>query len=223
MAFSGSTGAYLRSGSSLPSTTNAWRVNTMHCFIKSSVATGNGGFKNVMELVGSSQNPHEQNCWQHTGAGFDRARAHRAASGAYSAARMTTNPAINTWHSWGSQYTGTQSKIFLNGVNEATTTAAQSANSAVFIHTLGFVTFAGGLDAGPFPEGEVAELAVWNVALSDAEMVALSKGFRANRIRPQSLLFYAPLVRGQVDKIGGRTFSVLGAAAAYADHPRVFG
>jgi hypothetical protein len=223
MAYSGSGNGYLRSASSIPSSENLHAVNTMHCFIRSSVAPGTSNFRNIMELVGNVQNPHEQNPWSHTSAAFSKSRAHRTSGGAYSAAQATSTPAINTWHSWGSQYDGA-AKLYVNGVLETTGTAAgASSANAVFVHALAFITFAGALDQGPFPEGDIAELAVWNVALSADEMASLSKGFRADRIRPQSLKFYAPLVRQLNDRVGGRTFVRLAGADAFADHPRVYG
>jgi hypothetical protein len=43
--------------------------------------------------------------------------------------------------------------------------------------------------------GDLAEVAIWTAALSDAEIASLAKGFSPLRVRPQSLVYYQPLVR----------------------------
>lgn len=42
-------------------------------------------------------------------------------------------------------------------------------------------------------DGALADVAVWNVKLTPAEVLALASGVRPNRIRPANLVFWAPL------------------------------
>lgn len=72
-----------------------------------------------------------------------------------------------------------------------------------------------------FVDGQLAEVAIWGVALDAAEIVSLAKGFKPTRIRPQSLKFYAPLVRNLTDLKGGLTITNNNAATVAA-HPRVY-
>lgn len=72
-----------------------------------------------------------------------------------------------------------------------------------------------------FLDGRCAEVAVWNVALTDDEIVSLAKGFKPTRVRPQSLVFYAPLVRDLQDLRGALTITNNNTATV-ADHPRVY-
>ncbi len=51
--------------------------------------------------------------------------------------------------------------------------------------------------------GRLAEVAIWDVALSDDEAVMLSLGFSPLFVRPQGLVLYAPLVRDIIDRVGG--------------------
>ena len=74
--------------------------------------------------------------------------------------------------------------------------------------------------SGPL-NGRAAEVAIWNVALTDAEMSTLAKGFKPTRVRPQSLVFYAPLVRDLQDLRGALTITNNNTATV-ADHPRVY-
>jgi hypothetical protein len=73
--------------------------------------------------------------------------------------------------------------------------------------------------AGYFP-GLISEAAIWNVALTQAEITSLSKGFKPTRIRPQNLVFYAPLVRGLQNLKGGVLTN--NNTATVANHPRVY-
>lgn len=52
-------------------------------------------------------------------------------------------------------------------------------------------------------DGEVAEAAVWNAALTAGEISSLAAGFKPTLIRPQSLVFYAPLIRETIEPKGG--------------------
>jgi hypothetical protein len=69
--------------------------------------------------------------------------------------------------------------------------------------------------------GRSAEVAVWNVALTEDEITSLAKGFKPTRIRPQSLVFYAPLLRNLQDLKGALTITNNNTATV-ADHPRVY-
>jgi hypothetical protein len=74
--------------------------------------------------------------------------------------------------------------------------------------------------------GSVACVAFWNALLDDAEIASLVAGFSPRRIRPQSLRWYAPLVRELV--VPQRATNPTSALAATAspsvsDHPRCYG
>lgn len=73
---------------------------------------------------------------------------------------------------------------------------------------------------GVFFNGNTAEHAIWNAALTDDEIAALAAGFTPDQIRPQSLVFYAPLVRLIRDLRGGLAITpVNGPPSTF--HPRV--
>jgi hypothetical protein len=66
----------------------------------------------------------------------------------------------------------------------------------------------------------MAEFATWNATLTDAEIAALAAGFTADQIRPQSLQFYAPLIRDLVDLRAGRSITNVNGATV-STHPRI--
>jgi len=74
-------------------------------------------------------------------------------------------------------------------------------------------------------EGSMAEVGVWDVALSVSEIAALEAGATPPLVRPGSLVFYDPLVRGPVggtsqDIVGGITMSDTGSITV-DNHPPV--
>lgn len=74
--------------------------------------------------------------------------------------------------------------------------------------------------------GDVACVAMWNVALTDAEIASLVAGFSPRRVRPQSLVFYAPLVRELtvLQAAAVPNVALAGVASpAVSDHPRSYG
>jgi len=105
---------------------------------------------------------------------------------------------------------------YLNGNIEATTSTGVPNtifNSATPL-TIGY------LPINYFP-GIISEVGIWNSALTAAEIASLAKGMTCDKVRPQSLVFYAPLVRNLQDVRGGLTITNNNAATVAA-HPRVY-
>ena len=72
-----------------------------------------------------------------------------------------------------------------------------------------------------FLTGNVAEAAVWNAALTQPEIASLAKGMTCDKVNPQSLVFYAPLVRDLIDQKGGLTITNNNGATV-SNNPRVY-
>lgn len=123
-----------------------------------------------------------------------------------------------TTNSWGHACvvfaTSTSRTIYRNGGNSATnTTSITPANIARF-------EIASFNNSGHF-DGQFAEVGIWNTNLNANEVASLSNGFTCDKVRPQSLVFYAPLVRNLQDVKGGLTITNNNTATV-ADHPRVY-
>lgn len=69
--------------------------------------------------------------------------------------------------------------------------------------------------------GGIAEVGIWSAALTGNEIDSLVKGMTCDKIRPQSLVFYAPLVRDLIDQKGGLTITNNNGATV-ANHPRIY-
>jgi hypothetical protein len=67
----------------------------------------------------------------------------------------------------------------------------------------------------------VAEAALWNVALSDADAAALAAGYSPLAIQPAALIAYWPLIGDaspEIDKVAAQNFTIQGSLAK-DDHP----
>jgi hypothetical protein len=125
----------------------------------------------------------------------------------------------NTWiHACAVFSANNNRQIYANGTaGTANTTTRNPANIAAF--RIGSVYFGGAI--GFYANANIAEVGIWNAALTAAEVASLAKGMTCDKVRPQSLVFYAPLVRDLQDVRGGLTITNNNAATV-ATHPRVY-
>ncbi len=74
---------------------------------------------------------------------------------------------------------------------------------------------------GAYCDGILADCAVWSASLTAAEVSSLAAGFSPKLIRPQNLVFYAPLSRTVMDVARGA--AILGSnAGTVVDNPRLY-
>jgi hypothetical protein len=124
----------------------------------------------------------------------------------------------NQWNHAAGVFTSTTSRtVYLNGGNSATNTFSHSPSApsqglrlARFVNTF------------PFPlAGRLAEVGIWNSELTAAEIASLAQGMTCDKICPQSLVFYAPLVRDLIDQKAARAITNNNGATV-ANHTRVY-
>jgi len=100
---------------------------------------------------------------------------------------------INTWHhACGVFASSTSRTIYRDGAAGLTNTVDSTPTNLtrILIGThAGIQNF----------DGYISDVAIWSAALSTGEINSLAKGFSAKKIRPQSLEFYAPLIRNLQD------------------------
>jgi len=123
-----------------------------------------------------------------------------------------------TWTHGGAVFSGASSRaVFLNGT-KTTNTTTTSTNLAATDRT-----YIGAFISGTSQfSGDLAEVAIWNVALTDDEMISLAAGCSPLLIRPASLQFYAPLWPTIFDYRKGVTVTNVNTTTAAADHPRIY-
>lgn len=124
----------------------------------------------------------------------------------------------NIWqHSAGRFTSSTSRQAFLNGVG-GTPDTTDLTPTGINELLIGARRFGGAV--GLYLDGSIAEAAIWSAALTDDEILSLAKGFTPDQIRPQSLVFYAPLIRELQDLRGGLTITNNNGANV-SNHPRV--
>jgi len=134
-------------------------------------------------------------------------------------ATASSSYSLNQWnHACGVFESSTSRKILLNGGSSVTNSTSRnvSGQNNISIGT----RFAAGAQ-GAFANALIAEAGIWNVALTDDEIASLAKGMTCNLVRPQSLVFYAPLIRELQDIKGGLTLTNNNTATV-VDHTRVY-
>ena len=140
----------------------------------------------------------------------------------------STGWTTNTWnHACGTaKLTGSfppqEFAVYLNAGGKVTGTSNVGAPSSAWSSTsIGVQQQNGVINTGTHFDGLIAEAGIWNVALTDDEIASLAKGMTCNLVRPQSLVFYAPLIRELQDIKGGLTLTNNNTATV-ADHTRVY-
>ena len=151
------------------------------------------------------------------GAGGGDPIAFQAVAGGGAANAVTsTGFSADTWHhACGVAVSAIDRAVFIDGGSRGTNVTSRTPLNADRI------TIGGLGDSTPtlYMSGAIAEAAFWNVALSDAEVALLAKGFSPLFIRPQNLVAYWPLIRDDDnDLIGGFDLTAFNTPTV-ATHP----
>jgi len=134
-------------------------------------------------------------------------------------ASATSAAAVDEWHHACAVFTNaTLRASFLDGGSKDTDTTNVSVPAGFDRTALGVF---GDSSPSAFAEGMFAEAAVWNVALTDAEVESLGAGYCPLFIRPQYLVAYWPLIRDRdINIVGGYDLTAYGSPTV-ADHCRI--
>lgn len=133
----------------------------------------------------------------------------------------TPTPAITNgvWNHGCGVFTASNSRTsYANGIAAAVNTASFTPLALSMI-TIG--ANINGSAVAAQANGNIAEVGIWNAALSAMEIRSLARGTSPILIRPQSLVFYVPLVRNLVDLRDGRIITN-NNGATIANHPRIY-
>lgn len=135
-----------------------------------------------------------------------------------SSAKTSVGYTAATWHHGAAVFDGDSSrKAYLDGGNLGTNTTTR-ANTGIDRTTVGYI---GDSTPSAYFDGALAELAIWSIALTAEEASVLAAGYSPLFVRPESLLFYMPLLRDDDnDLIGGLSLTAVGTPTI-SDHPRM--
>lgn len=144
-----------------------------------------------------------------------------ALDGGSGAADTSISYTINTWHHvCGIETSSTSRAAFIDGGNKGTDTDSitPAGLDSVSIGRRGDST------PGPYFDGYIAEVAIWNASLSDPEVAILALGYSPLLIRPQNLVAYWPLIgrtSPEIDIVGGFDLTLFSSPTTIA-HPPMF-
>jgi hypothetical protein len=126
---------------------------------------------------------------------------------------------VNTWsHVCGVFTSSTSRTIYVGGISRATNTTDIGSQNTMDEYLVGARR---ATTIALHYTGRIADAAIWNVALTAAEIASLADGMTCDKVRPQSLVFYAPLIRDLQDVRGGLTITNNNTATV-ANHPPVY-
>ena len=111
--------------------------------------------------------------------------------------------------------------VYIAGALSNGTPQGLGTNTSILSGTANLTIGAASTGVGGFFTGDMAEVGIWNAALTAAEIASLAKGMTPDKIRPQNLVFYAPLVRNLIDQKGGLTITNNNGATV-SNHPRIY-
>jgi len=129
-----------------------------------------------------------------------------------------TNYSLNSWQHACCVWASASRKVYLNGTEDAS-----DANATNPVQTVNRISVGSRTNVSPglYFNGQLAEVGIWNTDLTAAEIASLADGMTCDKVRPQSLVFYAPLVRNLQDLSRGLTITNNNTATV-ASHPRVY-
>lgn len=121
----------------------------------------------------------------------------------------STGYSANVWQqcSYSMNTAGGTGIVYVNGGGKQSTTFSTGAAPSNMLFGSGSANV------------DIAEIAFWNVVLTDAEMAILGLGYSPLLVRPSSLVHYLPCVRSVQDVI--RATTIVQDGSAVTDHPRI--
>ena len=125
----------------------------------------------------------------------------------------TTVLTAGQWNHFAGVYDGSNIRVYLNGVEEGSTSASGNMPNTTAPVRIGAGSGGAGTEQ-PF-DGEIGHCAIWDAPLSAGEIASLAVGISPLKIRRASLQFYAPL-NGQTPE-----YDVIGALSLTVNGPGV--
>jgi hypothetical protein len=189
---------------------------TLACWFNSSSTTTN---QRLIHLAGSEGNDYFDLGIRGADAGDPVAAIVNNASTQVQIVATSTGYSANTWHhACGVFASSTSRTAYIDGGSSSTGTL--NSTPAFAPNRLRIGVFGTSILSQYF-NGLIAEVGIWSAALTAAEIASLARGMTCDKVRPQSLVFYAPLVRDLNDQKGGRTITNNNGATV-ANHTRVY-
>jgi hypothetical protein len=188
---------------------------TLACWFNSDTVAAN---QRLIHLFGSTGNDYYDLAIRGADAGDPvSAIVNSNNAGQIEIVSTSTGYSANTWHHACGVFTNSASRTAYIDAGSAVTGTVTSV-PLIAPNALQIGSFSTNIQ---YMNGRIAEVGIWNAALTAAEIASLAKGMTCDKVRPQSLVFYAPLVRDLNDQKGGLTITNNNGATV-ANHTRVY-
>ncbi|OGU80429.1 MAG: hypothetical protein A2W11_00760 [Ignavibacteria bacterium RBG_16_35_7] len=140
--------------------------------------------------------------------------------GSPSYAATTTGYSVNTWHHAAGVVSASNARAaYIDGGSEGTDATEEDPGAVLDRTSIGRL---GDSTPAQYFSGNIAEAAVWNIALTIGEIAILAKGFSPLFVRPQNLVAYWPLINtNDIDIVGGFNMTAFNTPSV-ATHPRIY-
>ncbi len=126
-----------------------------------------------------------------------------------------------TWTHFCVSVTTNSATFYVDGTSAGTDTSVSMSNNNPTITSIGATDGSG---AGSWQQhfvGDIAEAAIWLGTLNAAQVTSLAKGMSADKVAPENLTFYAPMIR-ELHDVSSATTITNNNSATVAAHPRVY-
>ena len=176
----------------------------------------------LMDLVNIQNGTDTGGAWRLrvNGSGNILAATRSDDGGTTQTATTSTAASGATWYQAGGVFaSATDRRAFLNGAGKGTDANSVTTTGKIELDMAAF-RFVATLFNGF--SGKIAEVALWNVALSDAEMAELGKFVCPLLINPGALVAYVPLVRATTDPKTGNALTAVGSPTVAAHAPVIY-
>lgn len=128
-------------------------------------------------------------------------------------ANATTTYTTGTWHHACGVFTSSTSRtVYMDGGNSATDTSSVTPTN---LNSVNIGAARRQTVTDNYFDGSIAEVGIWDAALTQAEVGALADGMSPQLVRPQNLKVYVPLVRSTQD-LKGLSFTTVGSPTVSA-------
>jgi hypothetical protein len=213
-SFTGATNSYIRCASTpitaAPLTMACWFYSTNNSAAQVMMSVGESADSDRFQLAAFGNAAGKNiSCYVEEGNSGDNT------------CQTLTGYTVNKWHHAAAVYSSSTSRsVFIDGGSKDTGNNTAYVPQGVNEIFIGARRLNASIGAAFF--GLIAEVGIWNVALTDDEVLSLSKGFAPYLIRPSNLRFYNRLIRDQTaDLAQGRTLILSNVSVGH--HPRIYG
>lgn len=186
---------------------------TLAGWFKSNDAANDG---DLISIVDKDVDNHYLRLITNGSAGGDPLLAIARSTPSQGIATTTAGYTVDTWHHAAAVFAAIDDiSVFIDGGSKGTNAVSSTplGLDRTCIGTLGRNPRAGNFS------GDIAEVGIWNIALTDAEVARLAAGYSPLLVRPESLVLYMPLVREVHDVVGG--IGMVNTGTTVSDHPAI--